>query len=237
MIESQKPVVIEYFSDVLCVWAYGAQARVDALKREFASEVVVNYRFIPLFAAAREKVLRAWGPENGFENFNRKLREIVSGWEHVRVHDDVWLTARPASSTPAQLFLKAIDLLERDGALSSPPASDFGGRSYFEEAVWRVRQGFFLHVRDVSCKPELSRIADSLDLPMARIEALIDNGDAHAALQLDHEAQDRYHVAGSPTFVLDDGRQHLYGNVGFRVIEANVRELLRDPQFGEASWC
>ena len=44
-------------------------------------------------------------------------------------------------------------------------------------------------------------------------------------------------VQGSPTFVLNDGRQKLYGNVGFRIIEANIQELLREPKPDQASWC
>ena len=29
----------------------------------------------------------------------------------------------------------------------------------------------------------------------------------------------------------------LFGNVGFRVIEANIKEVLRDPNQDRASWC
>jgi hypothetical protein len=36
---------------------------------------------------------------------------------------------------------------------------------------------------------------------------------------------------------LNDGRQKLYGNVGFRIIEANIQELLRAPVGDQASWC
>jgi hypothetical protein len=35
---------------------------------------------------------------------------------------------------------------------------------------------------------------------------------------------------------MNDGRQKLFGNVGYRLLEANVQELLRTPA-GEASWC
>ena len=35
---------------------------------------------------------------------------------------------------------------------------------------------------------------------------------------------------------LDGGRQTLFGNVGYRVISANIEELLHQPS-GEASWC
>ena len=237
MAEPRNPIPIEYFSDVLCVWAYGAQARVDELKRTFGPAAVVRYRFIPLFAAARTRVQRTWGREDGFDRFNRNLLEIVSGWQHVQVHDDVWRAVRPVSSTTAHVFLKAVQLLERAGDLSPEPQGSFAGRSCFEEALWRVRKAFFGEARDISRRSEMVSIARQLELPLARIDELIDNGEAYAELHLDREAQDRYHVAGSPTFVLDEGRQHLYGNVGYRVIEANVRELLRDPQYGEASWC
>ena len=41
----------------------------------------------------------------------------------------------------------------------------------------------------------------------------------------------------SPTFILNEGRQKLYGNVGYRVIEANLQELLKSPDASQASWC
>ena len=44
-------------------------------------------------------------------------------------------------------------------------------------------------------------------------------------------------LQGSPSFVLNDGRQKLYGNVGFRILEANIQELLRPPTPTQASWC
>ena len=48
---------------------------------------------------------------------------------------------------------------------------------------------------------------------------------------------DKMRIEGSPSFVLNDGRQKLYGNIGFRLIEANIQELLRAPHTEEASWC
>jgi hypothetical protein len=44
-------------------------------------------------------------------------------------------------------------------------------------------------------------------------------------------------IEGSPSFVLNEGRQKLYGNIGFRLIEAKIQELLRSPRADEASWC
>jgi hypothetical protein len=44
-------------------------------------------------------------------------------------------------------------------------------------------------------------------------------------------------MEASPNFVLNEGRQKLHGNIGFRSIEANIQELLRAPRANEASWC
>ena len=48
---------------------------------------------------------------------------------------------------------------------------------------------------------------------------------------------DKMCIEGSPSFVVNDGRQKLYGDVGFRIIEANMQELLRVPGGDQASWC
>ena len=44
-------------------------------------------------------------------------------------------------------------------------------------------------------------------------------------------------IQGSPSFVLNEGRQKLYGNVGYRILEANIHELLRAQPADQASWC
>jgi hypothetical protein len=36
---------------------------------------------------------------------------------------------------------------------------------------------------------------------------------------------------------MNEGRQRLFGDVGYRLIEANVEELLRGRTPDEASWC
>jgi predicted DsbA family dithiol-disulfide isomerase len=69
------------------------------------------------------------------------------------------------------------------------------------------------------------------------VKEAIDSGAAHADLEADHRDQKILMVQGSPTFVLNEGRQKLYGNVSYGVIEANIKELLRSPVAGAASWC
>jgi predicted DsbA family dithiol-disulfide isomerase len=231
------PVRLDYFSDVLCIWAYGSQVRVDELKRVFAGKVALHYRFIPLFAATAERIGRGWAGRGGFAAFGRHVREVAGQWSHVEVHPKLWEQDVPPSSIPAHLFLKAVQLMQDRGDVSGEPVSEFDSRTAFEEAVWRVRCAFFRDARDVASVSVLEDIAAQLGLDVGAIKAMIDCGEAHAALHLDDEAKQQYQVPGSPTFIMDEGRQRLYGNVGYRIIEANVRELLHDPHYGEASWC
>ena len=72
---------------------------------------------------------------------------------------------------------------------------------------------------------------------MDEVLEVIDSGVAHADLEADRRDQQALMVQGSPTFILNEGRQKLYGNVGYGVIEANIKELLRSPAAGAASWC
>jgi protein-disulfide isomerase len=65
----------------------------------------------------------------------------------------------------------------------------------------------------------------------------IREGTAFARLSADYQDADKMRIEGSPSFVLNDGRQKLYGDVGFRIIEANIQELLRAPGGDQASWC
>ena len=62
-------------------------------------------------------------------------------------------------------------------------------------------------------------------------------GKAHALLERDLPEKQSLQLSGSPTLVLNDGWQKLYGNVGYGVIEANIKEVLKSPTAGAASWC
>lgn len=234
---NHRPVHIEVFSDVLCIWAYGAQARLDQLRHTFGERVTLSHRFIPLFAAAHERIERGWRDRGGFAGFNRHLRSIAADWEHVSVHPELWLTTRPQSSTPAHLYIKAAQILEARGALPSKLSGDEAGRPPAEAFAWRIRRAFFAHGRDISRAEVLHSLAVESGLPAEDLERQVAEGRAHALLHLDTEARDRYLVPGSPTLVFNEGRQRLYGNVGYRIIEANIRELFRNTRYGEASWC
>ncbi len=231
------PLTIDYFTDVLCIWAYAGQVRIDQLQKELGQEIRLQYRFIPLFAAAQDRLAKQWKEKGGLAGFNAHLCKVAQQWDHIELHPSVWLGTVPETSTSAHLLLKAVQLLEEQGDLSGQPEPAFQGRSLFEECSWRIREAFFRRCENIADKTVQNAILNSLDIPVGEVRALIDNGRAFAALHLDDEAKYHYRVPGSPTLVLNEGRQLLYGNVGYRIIEVNVRELLHNPLHGEASWC
>jgi len=230
-------IKIDYFCDILCVWAYSGQVRVDELKREFGDNVEIHYRFIPVFAAARDHIEKSWPGGDSLVNFNRHLRATAKQWAHVVINPAVWRDVAPESSACVHLYLKAIQILEQQGEISAAADDSLSGHTLFEHAMWQFREAFFRDAKNISLRSVQDEIAEGLGLPLDAISRIMNNGRAHAELHLDDEARQLYKVPGSPTLVLNEGRQILYGNVGYRVIEVNVREMMHNPEQGEASWC
>ena len=235
--KADNPVFIEYFTDILCVWAYIGQVRIDELLGKYGDKVKIEYRFCPVFSNTVQKITEGWGEKNGYFEFNRHLQQLSEKWLHIELNPKVWLHNQPASSVPVHIFIKAIQLLQERGEISSESLMQFDGRNIVEEAIWRLRRYFFKYAENVAHRNIQMRIAEELNLPQYEIQVLIDNGEAHAALYQDEQCKKKYHIQGSPTLVLNEGRQILYGNVGFRTMEANIKELMHQPAYYEASWC
>lgn len=232
----QEPVVIKHFSDVLCIWAYVAQIRIDELISKFRSQIRMEYYFIPVFGAVEKKISAAWKDREGFEGYGRHVKTVAADFEQVQVHPEIWTRDIPQSSAGCHLFLKAVQLLEQRGELSPDPTQQHSGAGLFERVVWEFRVSFFRDLVNISMFDSQVEISDRMGLPTGKIKALIENGEAIAAMMSDIEMKDKSQVAGSPTLILDQGRQKLYGNVGYRVIEANIQELLHHSS-DSASWC
>ncbi len=227
---------VSYFSDILCVWAYVAQVRLDELERRHGADIVVDYHFIPIFGSPEHRIGQGWEGRGGFEGYAAHVTEICEDFEHAALNAETWFNVRPTSCGPGHQFLKAIQVLEADGEISTEGSDDFDGRSLFEETAWTIRRAFFEDGRDVSRFDTLWDITMDLSLPVDAIQEQLNNGRALAAVLRDAELRDEYKIEGSPTYLLNHGRQKLYGNLGYKVIEANVEEVLRRPK-DAASWC
>jgi predicted DsbA family dithiol-disulfide isomerase len=223
-----KPIRIFYFSDILCIWAYIAQVRLEELKVAFTKDIVIDYHFFPVFGNVREKLENGWRDRGGLAGYQNHVKAIASKFGHISIHPDVWSRV-PTSSTSAHLFLNAIRLLEIKGLV---PESD----QVLEITAWAFREAFFTKLADISDRKVQFEIAEELGLNINLIQEQIDSGEAYALLSKDFDLTKEHQVAVSPTLIFNEGRQRLNGNVGYRVIEANIRELLNNPP-NEQSWC
>lgn len=215
-------IALSYYSDVLCVWAHISQARVDEVAERFPGQVTIDYRFCSVFGDTAHKVGTGWAERGGYAGFAQHLRQAVSEFDHIKLHPDIWQRDRPASSTPAHLLLKAVQRVDK---------------SQCRAVLQALRSAFFEDCLDIGSWPVLQSALEQVGLPVGEVRAVIESGVAHADLEADRREQQLQMVQGSPTYVLNDGRQKLYGNVGYGVIEANIKELLRSPVAGAASWC
>lgn len=222
-------VQMDYYSDVLCIWAYVAERRLEELATQFDSQIEIIPRYCSVFPDAWGKV----ESRGGFEVFNEHVRDVAARFDHVTVSDQVWLRGRPRTSASPHQFLKAVELVERSESATLPPYLD----RLSTRAARDIRHAFFAEAKDIGTWGVQRDIATRLGIDARQIEQKLRSSEALAALVIDYGQAADNGIAGSPTFLMNGGRQKLFGNVGYRLLEANVQELLRRPKEDEASWC
>ena len=158
---------------------------------------------------------------------------MAEQFPHIQVHPEIWLKTRPATSASAHLFMKAVQQWHHGAAEENRHSS----ARVFGQILGAFRTAFFRDCRDIARWDVQCQIAEALGVDLAAIERCIHSGTAFASLAADYQDAAKMRIEGSPSFVLNEGRQKLYGNVGFHLIEANIQELLRSPGANEASWC
>ena len=218
-----RTVHVTHFSDILCVWAYVSQVRIDELVATFGAEVVIDTRYVDVFGDARGKLEAGWKQRGGLSGYADHVQQVADRFDHAPVNQEVWRRVAPHSSMPAHLIL---------GAARATGIAD----AQVRDLAWRIRVAFFQDARDVSVQPELLALCRDADVDVSAIEGALASGTAHAQLASDLTVAKEAQIRVSPSFIFNERRQVLNGNVGYRVIEANVRELLREPA-EEQSWC
>ena len=225
-----KPIEVACFTDVLCVWAYVSQVRIDQLHSEWQDKIHLHHHFISVFGCTEQRIGEGWLERGSYEGFGKHVQQVCEQFPHVDINIDIWKHCRPATSSNAHLFLKAVQLLQAE---ENPERSDDAS---FACMAWQIRMAFFRDARDIGDLSVLMDLAEQQGLAVAAIEELLRNGAAIAALARDNALCEQHHLAGSPIYLMNEGRQKLYGNVGYRILDANVRELWERPQ-SQASWC
>jgi predicted DsbA family dithiol-disulfide isomerase len=215
-------IKVDYYSDILCVWAWIAQRRQEELRQQFGSEIEFNYRFINVFGNTGSQIGDKWAAKGGFEGFAQHVVDAASPFADAPVAANIWQTVRPLSSTPAHVFVKAVEL-----SYSVEAAENF---------TRLIRERFFTGPIDIGQSEILLDLANEDGLDTDLIKSSLNSGAASAEVSRDYQMAQAQGIKGSPSWVLDGGRQILYGNVGYRILRANAVELLNHPQ-EEASWC
>lgn len=217
-----KSVLIHHFSDLLCVWAYVGQARVDELCKVHGEDVQLDYHYVDVFGDVPGRITDRWREKGGLAAYSQHVVGVASKFDHVEINEEVWSKVAPNSSTACHQFLHAVGLA--------------GGRKSMAETAWALRLAFFAHARDISLRKTQFEIAEEHCLHIGKIEKELDSGAALACVSRDLRKAGEQGITVSPTLVFNEGRQMLKGNVSYRAIEANISELLSEPSSGQ-SWC
>ncbi len=229
----QHRIDIDYYTDMLCVWAYFAQIKLDELKSEFGDRIHIRHHFITLFGNNEVRIGQGY-EDGGYAGYSAHVRGLQRHFPHVDIHSQIWTRNIPASSMPVHLTLKAVQILEGQGKLPQPETAR--QRTLFEELVWQLRLAFFSKLQNIADESVLHEHLQALDIPVDAVQKEICNGNAYAALSLDMDEQRNRMIEGSPTWIMNEGRQRLYGNVGYRAIAANIQELL-EREVDLPDWC
>ena len=164
---------------------------------------------------------------NGRSGSKLALQEVAGRFDHIAIHPDLWVSNTPVSSMPAHLWLCAVKHMHADDGQSA---------SQVAALLCALREAFFVRHVDISKSAALVEVAAGAGIDVDRAQRAIASGEAHACLGADLAAAAAAQVRSSPTLTFNEGRQVLSGNVGYRVLEANIREALRQPG-GQQSWC
>ena len=219
---SNSELVIDYYTDILCVWAWIAQKRIEELNKHFGNKIRFRPLYVDIFGCTSKKMEAQWAAKGGFDGFGQHVVDSASAFEDAPVNQKIWCQVKPTTSANAHIMIKAVE-----DTYSQQTAIDL---------ALSFRQAFFRDAIDISNLCILERLVKEQGLDFTPVRESIDNGHAISLLMHDYQQAKQFGIKGSPSYVLDGGRQTLFGNVGYRVLQANIEELLKKPE-SEASWC
>lgn len=217
-----QPVVIDYYSDVLCVWAWIAQRRIDELNDKLAGKIELRYHYLDVFGDAINKIPTQWQEKGGFAGFASHVHKAAKPYPDAPINSELWQNIRPNTSANAHLVLKAVELSN--------------SKEQSIELALLIRKAFFVESQDIGELKVLFSLVEQVGLDAEHVNKALNDGSAMASLMADYQQAKALSLKGSPSYIIDNGRQVLYGNVGYRVLLANIEEHINQP-IEEASWC
>ncbi|MCP4504288.1 MAG: hypothetical protein GY822_30585 [Deltaproteobacteria bacterium] len=222
------PLPFTYWSDPLCIWAYVGQPKLDAVIEKHGQNIAVRHRIVPVFTSIPRRFSEGgtWA-KAGPSGRRKTTADVAQKFGFDNVTGAVWESDAPSSSVPAGAAFHAVALLEEREEAS------IGAAALYLE---KLRERFFVDDKNIARRVEQCALAEEMKTPMAAFEAALDDGSALTRLLEDLEDKTSSFIRGSPTWVFDDGRTLLYGNVASSVVHGTIDELLRGHHTG-CSWC
>lgn len=84
--------------------------------------------------------------KGGYDGFNEHLRQVAERVPHIEAHPEIWLKTRPATSVSAHLFMKAVQLCDKESGMARTDST----ASIFNQVLWAFRCAFFRDCRDIA---------------------------------------------------------------------------------------
>lgn len=203
-----KPIKIEYFTDVLCVWAWVSQQRIERLEKLFGEQISFQFRYLDVFGDTQQKMQNQWAERGHYQGFAEHVKNSASCEPNAIINPKIWQEIQPTTSTTAHLILKAIEL-----AYHADKSS---------EMALVFRKAFYIDALDISQLSILMQLVSEHGLETTLVQKFVENGQAIAALMTDYQYAKQQSLKGSPTFIIDNSRQVLFGNVSDKVLQANI---------------
>lgn len=207
-----KPIIVEYFTDVLCVWAWVSQQRIERLQQTLGNNVELKFRYLDVFGDTQTKMQTQWADRGLYQGFAEHVENSANCEPNALINPEIWRNVQPTTSTNAHLMLKAIELAYSDEKSS--------------EMATIIRKAFYLDALDISQLSNLFKLMKEQGLDDNKLQTFLDNGKAIAALMTDYQYAKQQSLKGSPTYIIDGGRQVLFGNVSYPILLANINEHL-----------
>ena len=216
------PVTVEYYTDVLCIWAWISELRVQQLKKDFGDSIEIKAKYMDVFGDVNHKMNTTWLAKGGVIGFSEHIQKTAQSFPELNVNSTLWKNTQPSTSAVAHQYIKAVKLSHGD--------------SNAQAFALAIREAFYINAQNISDPQILNALIQAQGLDGSLVNLALNDGSAIAALMSDYQMAKAKNLQGSPTFILDNGRQTLFGNVNYRVLKANIESLLQADIPNSPSW-
>ena len=200
------------WAEYYCPWCYVAAVRLHKIMPEYQERVRLRQRAFPL-------EIYGGGPPD------RKELEL-----------EIWLAAL---QEPAAVFKP----FKEDWLTTTLPAFEGAwcafqqGESVGHDFDLRIRRAFFAEGRNIGQRNVILELAQEAGLDMDHFTRLFNSGEAHTAvLQEGRLGKEIYHVRGTPTVMLADGKKLRHPLAYPRIENGKILSVGKLPCCGEGCY-